>query len=867
MLNKIILLNCADYEKAVVSLDTNSIQIVGRNNIGKSTLIGVLNFLYVPRQSDWNFAFTPKETLRFYFKNQDKNYILYEIYKNGYFCILVRRQESKLVYYKIDSSYSEIESVLFQNKDENKVLSDFEHIVGSLVASIKKLDDKEYRALLYGESRREKSVLWLQKDVKHSTFSRIYKYLLNPSLINNDIFKESLLIADSKENSSVAFAHDNNTKIVNMQKKLKEIERIQKIEQRFSEFKDLYYKLKGKREQYTIKLDMFAYIHKKEIEKIYRDSGELTTKINSLESNTLAPLYDHKESIKKRIIETENDVKHYAEDVRRKQGELQTINQLEPIELLRMSQDSLQNDIDNQKYMLSMIQKEGYTLDGVNSRLSKCKNEINTLQNQISNFENLLIHHICSNPEDAKVLNALVSDSVLKLDKSTILQKITSLDESVLSLFDGKITIEEIPHKEPISIEALRTQVLDRESEYKTLESIKDNIQERESREKELAKNQSVLERVKRDIEAIESIPRREAEIKELQELIDSCSAIIQEQNIEKQKKEVLINDAINQKAQLQEQLNQNNNKHQRLNGYYEQLKDDLEEPSGKVFDTEQDIDTLFTEIKGLQKNIQNLEKEEKEEFEHLKQSLYKEHANQEDFIREVEEDLESLQSKIVAVDNLVESITNDTSKPTANLLTELEHFEASITKLNTQFKKYKISNLKTIEIKIQRNKRVVDDLSAIARIDKNNLFSFDAHNNQIDILKAYISGAKEIKLFDLFDVFFIVDGKERNLKHQIESNGTDIMLKSSLFMLIVSNMIMQDENNKLVIYLDELSAVDDENVKGFIQRCVENNFLPIFASPDKKAHIEKYYDLLRLPQNGKIIVDEKRAIYATDRI
>lgn len=866
MLNKIILLNCADYEKAVVLLDAKSIQIVGRNNIGKSTLIGVLNFLYVPRQTDWNFAFTQKETLGFYFRNQDKNYILYEIYKNAYFCILVRRQENKLVYYKIDSSYDEIEAVLFQNKDGHTVLADFEHIMASLIGTIKKLDDKEYRALLYGESRREKSVLWLQKEVKQSTFSRIYKYLLNPTLINNDIFKESLLVADSKENSSVTFAHDNNVKIESMQKKLKEIERIQKIEQKFYKFKDLYYSFIGKREQYVIKLDIFAYMYKKEVEKIDTDKRELVAQIEALK-NDIFNLLEKNQSILREKNEAENDKKHHAKDIQAKEDLLQAINKLEPIEFLKLSQETLQIAIDDQKYALSKIQKEGYTLDGVKIRLSKYRDEITLLQNQIKNFENLLIHNICTNPEDAKVLNALLCDSVLKLDKSTILQKITTLDKSVFSLFDGKINIKEIAHKEPISIEHLEAQILEKEREYKNLESIKADIEEYESRKKELVEKESELVTIKKDIEAIESIPSIKAQIQELRERIASCEVTIKQQDLKIQKNESDKSNATKQQTALEEHLNQNNLKYNRLNSYYDFLKDDLEERRQRNFDREQDVDALVAEIKGLKKETVSLEKEEKEEFEHLKQSLYKEHANQEDFIREVEEDLESLPSKIVAVDNLVEGITNDTSKPTANLLTELEHFEASIVKLNTQFKKYKISNLKTIEIKIQRNKKVVDDLNAIAKIDKSNLFSLDTHGNQIEILKVYIGNAKEIRLFDLFDVFFVVNGKERNLKHQIESNGTDIMLKSSLFMLIVSNMIIQDENNKLVIYLDELSAVDDENVKNFIQRCVENNFLPIFASPDKKAHIEKYYDLLRLPHNGKIIVDEKRAIYATDRI
>ncbi|NLC28361.1 MAG: ATP-binding protein, partial [Campylobacteraceae bacterium] len=173
MLNKIILLNCANYDKAVIELDADSIQIVGRNNGGKTTLISALNFLYVPNQKEWNFAHSPKETLRFYFKQLDKSYLLFEIYKNSYFCILLRKDERGLAYYKIDLAYSEAEFAFFGETNGKTTLLDFESVQSSLLTKIEKLSDKDYRALLFGETTKDKSVLWLEKNIKQSTFSRI----------------------------------------------------------------------------------------------------------------------------------------------------------------------------------------------------------------------------------------------------------------------------------------------------------------------------------------------------------------------------------------------------------------------------------------------------------------------------------------------------------------------------------------------------------------------------------------------------------------------------------------------------------------------------------------------------------------------
>lgn len=869
MLSKIILLNCANYQKAVISLDRESIQIVGRNNIGKTTLIGVLNFLYIQNPRDWNFIHSSKETLNFYFKNLDKSYILFEIYKNGYFCILLRRQEQKLLYYKIDSPYDEIESFFFQKREEKQVLLDFETIMTSLIGNIKKLEDREYRALLYGESKRDKSVLWLQKDVKQSTFVKIYRYLLNPSLIDNDVFKESLLVSDGKENSEITFVREDNQKIESMQKKLKEIERLKSTTQEFYNFKDMYVKFISTKNKLNKILCSFTYLYEQELQQIKSSKNKLDTRSESIINEVISPLIEEKEGVIGENAKTEFEIKNDKTSLGELLSKIEAIGKLDPIELLNVSKQNLEKDIWNREYSLSQIQKERYTLDSVEALMLREQKKIASLQAQINNFENLLIHHICENKDGIRIINSVLSDAVLKLDKSAIVKKINFTDENRVDLFDGTIDITLVEKKEPASIELLRTELQEAQEMLKKLGDIKQAIINYQAIEEEIEKKKCELSTINSNIQEIESIPNLKIEIQKKEALIQENQSKLASLQSRKSKIEVDIKDAYAQKEEIARKKNEIENRARTLEGYYNKIEELLMQIDINVsqIQTEQTVDDAFREIMELKEELKNIDSKKDEEFKRLKHTLYKEHSDEEAFIREVEEDLESMQDKEEAIDTLIESITNETSKPTASLLIELKHFESYIVSLNTQFKKYKISNLQSIEIKLQKNKKVLDDLEAIAKIDKGNLFNFDQHGNYLEILKEYISGAKKIKLFDLFDITFVVNGKERNLKHQIESNGTDIMLKSSLFMLIVGKTIIQDENNKLVIYLDELSSVDDDNVKGFIQRCAENNFIPIFASPDKKAHIQKYYDLLRLPQSGKIVVDEKRAIYATDRV
>jgi ribosomal protein S18 len=188
---------------------------------------------------------------------------------------------------------------------------------------------------------------------------------------------------------------------------------------------------------------------------------------------------------------------------------------------------------------------------------------------------------------------------------------------------------------------------------------------------------------------------------------------------------------------------------------------------------------------------------------------------------------------------------------------------------VSRKFKKYKISDLNSVEVVLVPNESLIHDLKLISQIDRTALFNSVEdldYNQQLEVLKKYIAESKKIMLSDLFDIRFLINNKSVNMSKQTESNGTDRILKITLFLVIMQDLFVQDDANKLVIYVDELGEVDDDNIQGFITRCKENNFIPIFAGPDKKPNISKYYDLLAL-KNKQIVVDESRAIYVKNRI
>ena len=102
------------------------------------------------------------------------------------------------------------------------------------------------------------------------------------------------------------------------------------------------------------------------------------------------------------------------------------------------------------------------------------------------------------------------------------------------------------------------------------------------------------------------------------------------------------------------------------------------------------------------------------------------------------------------------------------------------------------------------------------------------------------------------------------DISKQIESDGTDRMIKLFIFLTLIKWMVVDEVENKIVIYIDEGGQFGNINRKEIIRFCKENNIVPIFAAPDGIVlpDIEKYYFLIP-DASEKVFVNNTRAINA----
>ena len=259
MLKRLIILNSEIYAKADIELDNcDSLQIVGPNNIGKSTLIYALNFLFIIDGREMIFSGNrtgDKTTFNHYFPSISSSFIVFEIFKNRYYCILIKRNaDGHLDYYKVDTEYRE--EHYFKDTPEGRKLKKFNSLLSEFTTNgiehQKFPNRREVFNFVYQKSKRNNAVVWLSQSVNQdgrgisNNFSKIYKYLINTKLINNDSLKESLIIADNKEKEKVSFSKKNQKDIQSLLKHNRDIKVIKNIRRSFNKFKELVNQYAGK---------------------------------------------------------------------------------------------------------------------------------------------------------------------------------------------------------------------------------------------------------------------------------------------------------------------------------------------------------------------------------------------------------------------------------------------------------------------------------------------------------------------------------------------------------------------------------------------------------------------------------------------
>jgi len=195
---------------------------------------------------------------------------------------------------------------------------------------------------------------------------------------------------------------------------------------------------------------------------------------------------------------------------------------------------------------------------------------------------------------------------------------------------------------------------------------------------------------------------------------------------------------------------------------------------------------------------------------------------------------------------------------------------ETAVRALNRNIKSYQVSNLKAVELSVERIRATYDSIETLA--SKDSIFK---DPDKIEVakrnLRNMIEGRHIIELDNLFEIRIRVqenDGKWNEAKSldDIGSTGTGITAKAMIFIQLVRAIIGNNEIG-LHFYLDETGQLDDENLKATTAMAVSRGMVPITAQPgvrmESLAHPTVTVYTLATTAMGRFLIDGYQTYHA----
>ena len=547
MLNRIVIINSELYAKAAIYLgDCNSIQLAAESNVGKSSFLNTLNFLYITDKEQMRFEDNRKlsDSMKHYFENSFQSFIIFEIFNNGYYCILVKATpENTIEYYKINGEYNE--NYFIQKTQIGFIPKKWDSILTEITTTNsidvpKKLTNDDLYNLIYNSDKNKNPAVLINSKVKRkgrsfsNSFTDIYKYLIKTSEINERAFKNALLVADNRQEVSLnIFTKESSDELEKFENKKDHLSKLQSVKSDFETLIELNNQYVSK-EAILGKLKNTFFKQFNQINKELSDQisgfSPLSQKIKALETKIKVILKQERDALvtEKANKTTEKELKNTEKiNVEKK---LKEIENYEPTETDIMYQGLLSELVQKEnakrelESQLTLIARSKFTKLQIENSITELNDSIGNIEKSIGQYNNLLYQNISENPEITKQVYSYLSSEVANLDKSKI-SKIITKTEFPMIVFDGKIDVSEIKIKNPKTIRDLQDELENKRKELSEKKLLLETIKNRDAKQtevnnltKEISEKSTFIEKIKQKPELQKQKSLLEKDIKELEE-------------------------------------------------------------------------------------------------------------------------------------------------------------------------------------------------------------------------------------------------------------------------------------------------------------------------------------------------------------
>lgn len=884
---KLIAIRSGSYDYAEVDLAT-SIQLVGPNNAGKTTLINTLQFLYIDNRNHMAFGDHEPEATKTYYFPDHYSYLLFECQGPKGTYVLGWRGQSK------SSGGDPIRFTYDGHYDVTDYLTVDDHVADPKTVNAK-LAQRNYRELKDAGMHRDSimvatkgesnglGVVHLNEVERYAHFKEVLKNLLSLRSIDQHEMKRSLLmLANIPPNKPALEANRLMTE---------DFERIRDRRLKLNTLKSEKERLEKYIGMSDTRFDLEA-----RLATVYGELMEKRRKAHDHNKHVKEAILAKQDALEKEKISTVEILKDFDEKITeiagakgRVEGDLARIAELG--KGLEQFVENLEREaLSNAKERLHALNRQlGNAEEADRQRTARNLAEVTarvaSTERGIANFDKALITELreTMSDEDLHGLSRLFNVEILRLpvEKGGVeLKKRKQVDALLKSLAENikdeaysdallKLPLPDnsTAWKELVDVKAMKKALNDLKAEQDRLRKLMDAIENREALAKERASVQAECDAHIQLLNKWEHFRKEKIEEPRLQKRL--AEAVKEKTAADRERKEIREKlDEISVKLfEQRTALNQEDDRFNRLLRLMEACVPPPDpEAKGRVLvsvpnDAEDAIELYRKHL--AEHNAMS------REMDQLRSKI--ENVLKSDIIGPTEmETVRLMREQIEGLPTFEETLRKDWDNYLhllranfANVLNGLNDIKSAAEKLNRRFTNVSVSNLESLKMEVIDQNELVVALKELAETDHTGLFDSSGKlDAAYQSFRNKLSERLTLNYGDLFTLRFTVStqaGRTHSYDNlQVESHGTAITIKVLFNLLVLRSMLKEDPKtrtplSRVPFFLDEIHSLDATNRGAVLRMSKDLGFMAITAAPEPVSEVDALYFLR--PVNGRLVV------------
>ncbi len=884
---KLIAIRSGSYDYAEVDL-SNSIQLVGPNNAGKTTLINTLQFLYLDNRNQMVFGDHDMEATRQYYFPDHYSYLLFECNGPKGTYVIGWRGQSKSsggdpVRFTYDGGY-----VMSDFLTEDDRVRDQKDVLTSLSA-------RNYRELKEPQLHREAllvatkgdsnglGIVHLTETERYAHFKEILKNLLSLRSIDQHEMKRSLMM------------------LANLPPNKPALEANRLMTEEFERIRDRRVKLntlKSEKDRLAKYIDMsdVRFSLEARLATVYGDLMEKRRKAHDHNKHVKEAIVAKQEALEKEKISTAEILKDLDEKIAeiaaqkgRADGDLARIAELG--KGLENFVENLEREaLSNAKERLHGLNRQlGNAEEADRQRTARALAEITgrvaNTERAIANFDKALITELRETLSDAEVhgLSKLFNLDILKLpvEKGGVeLKKRKQVDALLKSIaenikddtYSDALMSLPLPDnsnawKELVDVKAMKKSLADLQAEQDRLRKLMDAIENREVIAKERAKVQAECDAHVAILGRWERYQHDRSEEPRLKKQHDEVTKSKNEAERERKNVREKLDEISVKLFEQRTALNKEDERFNRLLRLLEQCTPppDPEAKGKELISVPNDAEDAIELYRKLTIEHKDMSREMDQLRSKIENVLRGDiiGANEQETIRLMREQLDGLPTFEEALRKDWDNYLHLLRANFANVLNGLNDIKGAAEKLNRRFSHVSVSNLESLKMEVIDQSDLVEPLRELAETDHTGLFD---DSKKLDAayqsFRNKLSERITLNYGDLFTLRFTVavnNGRVHSYDNlQVESHGTAITIKVLFNLLVLRSMLKEDPKehtplSRVPFFLDEVHSLDATNRGAVLRMSRDLGFMAITAAPEPVSEVDALYFLR--PINGRLVV------------